>query len=167
MPRVKKLIDKATSSCEEETLCMATSDAMIEGLTRVDTAPEIPTDEVPVIQYKVVFRAKDPKTNFTTIIGHGFVVAKDEGEYYLLDSWEGMHPIAVRKIPIEWFASLKSLVNELESGKVRTQSFKNVFGTWEKEQEKLRAKGEYVNEYSDDKDYPNPVVKITRNGFLF
>ena len=161
MPRVKKLIDKATSSCEEETLCMATSDAMVEGLTRVDASPEIPTDEVPVVQYKIIFRAKG------TIIGHGFVVAKDDGQYYLLDSWEGIHPVALRIIPVEWFALLKSLINELESGKVRTQSFKNVFGTWEKEQEKLRAQGEYVNDYSDDKDYPNPVVKITRNGFLF
>jgi len=161
MTRVKKLIDKATSSCEEETLCMATSDAMVEGLTRVDFAPEIPTDEVPVIQYKLIFRAKG------TIIGHGFVVAKDEGEYYLLDSWEGMHPLAVRIIPLEWFTSLKSLINELQSGKVRRQSLENVFGKWEKEQEKLRAKGEYVNDYSDDNDYPNPILKITRNGFLF
>lgn len=161
MPRVKKLIDKATSSCEEETLCMVTSDAMVEGLTPVDNAPEIPTDEVPVIQYKIIFRTKG------TLIGHGFVVAKDEGVYYLLDSWQGMHPLAVRTIPIEWFSSLKSLMNELQSGKVRTQSFKKVFGTWEKEQQKIRESGEYVNDYSDDKDYPNPVVKVTRNGFLF
>jgi hypothetical protein len=140
---------------------------MVDGLMRVDAAPEIPTDEVPVIQYKVVFRAKEPKATFSTVIGHGFVVAKDEGEYYLLDSWEGMHPLVVRKIPVEWFSMLRGLVDELTAGKVRRQSFEKVFGNWDKEREKLRAKGEYVNDYSEDKDYPSPTVKITRNGFLF
>jgi len=162
--KVKSLYETALtnlSECgEDETLCVHTSEVFVQGLKTTPTTPDIPTDEVPVIHFTLLFRAKG------AIISHAFVVAKENNKYYLVDSWEGIHPFLMREIPISWFSDFKALATEMSQGHLRHDSFVKVFGTWEEEKAKLKANGYFVNDYPRDNDFPQVIkFSVKRTGY--
>ena len=101
--------------------------------------------------------------SFKGRIGHGFFLTKQNGILYRIDSWEGIHPFIAEEVPATWLETFYTFLEGIRAtGKLRTNDFIQLFGTWKTEQEELQKKGEYVNEYPRDMHLEHQSIQLHR-----
>ena len=170
---LRSLIADTVTACEgeDETLCFNTSNQLSTILKeRGYTSSQIKFADLRQALSKsgsfvfVYFKYKIKYPTRMGIQAHYFILTNDNGSIYRIDSWEGIHPFAIRRIQLRrWYVRFAQFLNELESGFINKNSYIALFGEWDAEKDALEAAGEFISEYPDTamQNIKNLVVNLT------
>jgi hypothetical protein len=152
---INGLVDAIREVCrmnsEGETFCVENADLVREYYIHRGVkfqSRDIPEDVTGLSVVVVVMEVVDTTDPRFAVLRHGFSLVRDGSQWYLADSWQGIHPFVARPIDIDaWLAEWRSFVSELKSGRLNRDQLTRLFGDWAKEKEELRKAGEWVNDY--------------------
>lgn len=174
------LINLENTKSEDETLCIDTALSMVEKFTKVfefknlkswmGSFDKIADDEFKLHHFHIKLTGKEPpfkyhveaakragrvaKDRSVAVLTHAFVIVNHGDDWFLCDSWQGIHKIKCRQRTFKDLKkALNSIQNKFEVGKYTdADALLNFFDNqdqtrWKEDIEQLEDDGEWTQKY--------------------